>query len=283
MPENTLNLGTRVENQVDPNTGATTSLVTLDVPEEFQMPDELIETIEQGYQRMSGVFDAALQEINAIDVDAVSPEEIRGIMDSSFQQAQAGIINGAMAEARKVNLELDAYMGSGSSDARTAARMRMSGEVTRSLMSGAYEAVSKVLMGHSTDLVTAMIKGTVASTSKASALANLIAGGASMFKGMADAYTQTYTSRMSALMNYAQLSIDLHKAELDAALSRESMEIERDLEQQRIDIATGELSLKEYQLDIAAFSAMFKPVYGNTWGSGTPIGKRYSRMASKID
>lgn len=186
-----------------------------------QSSDNLIAGLNEQIASLSSEF-----ETPAVDVDALTRR-----LDQSFALTSNKILDATMVSAQKSALEMDAYLGSGRSDARSAVRSQMAGGIATQLVAQASRGIAQLYAGHAKSVVDTILAGAQINAQTKAALAGSIASlsdsASRALLGTSQALVGAYTASIDMGLELIKAKTTLLGTIYQAEASRYSADIQR--------------------------------------------------------
>jgi len=170
--------------------------------DEFYNESPYLQGIVDRTDDMLEGIDAAIAGITAdAEEGAFDTDALIGQLNDSFEATKNQVLDSALASSQRASLELDAYLGSSTSDARSVVRRNMASSINNNLIRQTQQGISAMYSGHidkviNTTLAGAQINAAVKRDATA-ALVNLTQSAAQLMLGTNSAVVDSYVKTLS--------------------------------------------------------------------------------------
>jgi hypothetical protein len=224
--------------------------------DQFALDPQIIQDIRDQTNKVLGVITGAMGEVSALAAEgAVDVGALTGRLEESFDTTKNLIMNSAMASSAKASFELEAFLGSTGSDARSAVRRGMSAQMTNNILNTTQQNIATLYSGHVNNVVETSLRG-----GEINAQVKIAATRA--LGDLASQAGQLILGTNSAILSSFSQGMDLAVALINAQTQRLQIASSERMEQGRLGLGFAELTLKE---QLAQLNAETQRVTSPVW------------------
>lgn len=195
-------------------TAATSNFVPqTQTQDEYIQNSEFLSGIVNQTQSLVDSIGTTITDLRQQSADAmVDTEGLVGQLTDAFDATKNNILNAASVSSQRISMEMDAYMGSSGSDARSAVRRNMASSVTSGLLAQSSQAVAGLYKDYVSTVIDTTLKGQslnagiIAQT--AQTIGDLTGQAGSLLLGTSGAVINSYTQAMQTSIAAMQLQSD---------------------------------------------------------------------------
>ena len=192
--------------------------------EKDQTPQTLDQFIESS-PYMTDMLDNANEMLDGIQAtittitdganeDAVDTGALVGLLESSFETVKNKALDSMLASSQKASLEMDAYLGSSASDARSAVRRNIASGINTNLVRQTQQGIAQLYGGHVDKVIQTTLAGAQinaqAKRDASGALVGLTQAAANIMLGTNSALVDTYAKTISVNNDIMKIQAGLY-------------------------------------------------------------------------
>jgi hypothetical protein len=204
-----------------------------ELPETAQIEQAQFDYLRSAYEDQAAVISGAMDTISGYSLvggGLVDADALTSILQDSFNKTANQIINTATASNRKSLMELDSYLGSTSSDARSSVRFRLANETTNNILGSMYGAIDNAYSNFSKSVVDTALRAAEINSpfiiQQTSQLASLGQSSVDLYNAMATATNNAYMANVNASLGWINANLTAYQSDLQMQATRETLGLE---------------------------------------------------------